>query len=71
MENAIWKNFDKIDWAQAVQNVIWNQIEDAIIGGLHGAQKKKFDKIYAKVRGKNGVKLGGYQPRFSPPSVRQ
>lgn len=71
MENAIWKNFDKIDWAQAVQNVIWNQIEDAIIGGLHGAQKKKFDKIYAMVRGKNGVRLGGYEPRFSPPNVRQ
>lgn len=68
MENAIWKHFDKIDWDEAARNVLWNWVEDKIIGDLHGAQKKKFDKIYAKVRGKNGVRLGGYEPRFAPPN---
>lgn len=68
MENAIWKHFDKIDWDEAARNVLWNWVEDKIIGDLHGAQKKKFDKIYAKVRGKNGVRLGGYELRFAPPN---
>ena len=34
---AIYENLDEIDVAQAIENVIYNQIEDAIIGRAQGA----------------------------------
>lgn len=39
MLKDIYDNFDEIDWADALENVLWNEVEDRAIGKLHGASK--------------------------------
>lgn len=38
----IYDNFGSIDWDQAVRNIIANEVEDRIIGGVQGTVKKAY-----------------------------
>ena len=70
MEQAIWKNLDHVDWDQAARNLLYNWAEDKIVGDLHAAQKKWVDRTVKPVRGRDGVRIGGFEQRARIPSVR-
>ena len=36
----IWMNIDDVDWQQAIRNILANEVEDRIIGGVQGTVKK-------------------------------
>ena len=36
MTEKIWSNMDKLDWNEAMHNLAYNEVEDAIVGRLHG-----------------------------------
>lgn len=31
---AVWNHWDKLDWSKVIQNIAWNQLEDAAYGRL-------------------------------------
>lgn len=49
---AIYANFDKIDWVEAIKNLLENQLEDRIVGRSIGATTKAYRR-YNKSTGRN------------------
>lgn len=48
MVEEIWKNRDRIDWAQVGRNLVQNQIEDTLIGRSANATNKNLRRYYGK-----------------------
>ena len=59
MAEAIYDNFDEIDWPSAIENWINNQIEDAVFGGIGKAGNKANQVSGAATGGGHAVGAGG------------
>ena len=50
--NAVYSGFDQLDWSKAVQNIVDNQLEDALVGGALGAAGSVSPDVLRPIVGK-------------------
>lgn len=66
---CIWKNFDHLNMKKAVENLVWNEVEDRFFGALGKINKKASRRLFPNQRGR-GIMTGGAGQRYHGPYLK-